>query len=100
MIEQGGGAGQPSRFKEGEAADGFGGIELAAHQALQGLAGMLQLVVDHFDHLLKAPPQQGINEISLGFCKPIESVALGCGSTNQIQWLRLRPVRSSARARS
>lgn len=37
-IEQGGGAGQPSRFKEGEAADGFGGIELSAHQALKGLA--------------------------------------------------------------
>jgi hypothetical protein len=50
---------RPSRFKEGEAADGFGGIELASHQALQALGGMLQLVVDHVDHLLEAPPQQG-----------------------------------------
>jgi hypothetical protein len=50
---------RPSRFKEGEAADGFGGIELAALQALKGLVWMLQLVVDHVDHLLEAPPQQG-----------------------------------------
>ena len=44
VLEQGGGAGQPSRFKEGEAADGFGGIELTTHQELDALVGMLQLV--------------------------------------------------------
>ncbi len=61
VIEQGGGAGQPSRFNEGEAADGFAGIELSTHQSLQGLAGILQLVVDHVDHLLEPLPQQKIS---------------------------------------
>ncbi len=37
VIEQGGSAGKPGRFKESEAADDFGGIELAAHQVLKSL---------------------------------------------------------------
>ena len=76
-IEKRGGAGQPSHCKEGEAADGFGGIELATHEALKALLWSLQLIVDHADDVLKALPQQGISEISLGFCKPFQPVALG-----------------------
>jgi len=53
VIEQGGGAGQPSRFKEGE-------------------VGMLQLVVDHADHLFEALPQQRISEIGLGFSQAMK----------------------------
>jgi hypothetical protein len=44
--------------------------------------------VDHVDHLLEAPPQQGINEISLGFCKPIESVSLGHSGSAEAAELR------------
>ena len=65
MIQQGGGAGQPSGFKEGEAADGFGGIQPATHQALKTLIGLLQLVVDHRNHLLETLTKQGV-EITKG----------------------------------
>ena len=54
VIEQGGGAGEPSRFKEGEAADRFGGIEVAAHQRLKAGAILLELLRDHGDHLRSA----------------------------------------------
>lgn len=42
-IQQGIGAFQVGGFKVGEAADHFGGIGAAAHQALQALAGLVEL---------------------------------------------------------
>jgi hypothetical protein len=55
---------------------------------LKGLAGMLQLVVDHVDHLLEALPQQRIGEICTSFSQAMKPEALGQSGSAEAAQLR------------
>ena len=79
LIQQDPGRTQASALEEREAADGFCGIQLAAHQELKALARYAQLLRDHGDHGIQPAPQQRIGEVGAGFCQASDAIALGHG---------------------
>lgn len=83
LVEECPGAGEPCRFKEREAADRLGGIELTAHQPRQALAWALQLRGDHGDHILQPLAEQRIRQAGAGLCQIDDALLLRHGRAAQ-----------------
>jgi hypothetical protein len=88
LIKKVAGACQTGGLKQRQAADRLGGIETTAHQELEALLGIAELLANDGQDLLVALAQHRIRQIGLRFLQISKAVVLGHGGAAQAAQLR------------
>jgi hypothetical protein len=83
LIKKVAGTCQTGGLKQRQAADRLGGIETTAHQELEALLGIAELLANDGHDRLVALAQHGIRQIGLSLLQINEAIALGHGGATQ-----------------